>query len=415
MSGNQWGPPPGQQYPPQQPQQPWQQGPGYGGTPPPGRPPYQGPPQGPPYQGPPGYPGQPIPGQPQQFGWGAAPGGPRPPKKKGRGPLIAVLVVLGVLVIGGTALKALSSALKHNSDPVSEPSITTTYSPTEPTEPTEAPSTRGEPTTTQSTTQPTRPTASRQTTTTSKPTTNPGPSDSDLVVKNALYKTGVMSSVRCREVSARPSSAAGARANYKNLLGCLNKAWAPMVAKAGGRFRAPHVITFSGSVSSPCGTHSDANPPFFCGTNDTIYMNLTEDTGNYNRYPESYQKVWARMWMLHQMAHEYGHHVQNNMGILQAYARIRYERPNYAMELQDSRRLELQASCFSDIFIGANKSSYPVTGQSQVQWRWLIGHVTDLNNDHGDANNHQYWALRGYNARDPRVCNTWSASAGKVQ
>ncbi|HZX08453.1 neutral zinc metallopeptidase [Kribbella sp.] len=409
MSGNQWGPPPGQQYPPQQPQQPWQQGPGYGGTPPPARPPG------------PGFPGQPFPGpyhgpgQPQQqFGWGAAPGGPRPPKKKGRGPLIAVLVILGVLLIGGTALKAISSALKHASSPTSEPSVTTTYSPTQPTEPTEAPSTRGEPTTTQSTTQPTRPTASRQTTT-NTPTTKPGPSDSDLVVKNALYKAGVMSSVHCRESSARPATAAGARANYKNLLGCLNKAWAPMVAKAGGRFRAPHVITFSGSVSSPCGTHMDSNPPFFCGTNDTIYMNLTEDMGNYNRYSQSYQKIWARMWMLHQMAHEYGHHVQNNMGILQAYSRIRYDRPNYAMELQDSRRLELQASCFSDIFIGANKNSYPVTGQAQYQWRWLIGHTTDLNNDHGDANNHQYWALRGYNARDPRACITWSASAAKVQ
>ncbi|GAA1144036.1 hypothetical protein GCM10009630_48100 [Kribbella jejuensis] len=235
------------------------------------------------------------------------------------------------------------------------------------------------------------------------------------MLKNSLYRAGVMRSVRCRESSARPSTVAGAKANYRNLVGCLNRAWAPMVAKAGGRFRAPNVLVFSGSVSSPCGTHYDSNPPFFCGTNDTIYMNLTEDMGNYNRYPQSYQKIWARMWMLHQFAHEYGHHVQNNMGILQAYARIRYERPNYAMELQDSRRLELQASCFSDIFIGANRNSYPVTGQAQYQWRWLIGHVTDLNNDHGDANNHQYWALRGYNARDPRVCNTWAASAAKVQ
>ena len=81
----------------------------------------------------------------------------------------------------------------------------------------------------------------------------------------------------------------------------------------------------------------------------------------------------------------------------------------------NSRRLELQASCFSDIFIGANRRSYPVTGQSLFQWRWLIGHVTDNGNDHGDANNHQYWATRGYNARNPSVCNTFVASAAKVQ
>ena len=331
-------------------------------------------------------------------------------------------MLLFVLVAGVTALKVVSSALKGHDSSYAEPTTTSSYSPTEPTEstePTEAPSTANAPTApattaTTATTQPPRPTASRSTTT-STPTTNPGPTDSDLVLKNRLYKAGVMASVHCKESRARQSTVAGAKANYKNLLGCLNKAWAPIVTRAGGRFRAPHLIVFSGSVSSPCGTHEDSGPPFMCGDNDTIYMNLTEDIGNYNRYPQSYQKIWARMWMLHQIAHEYGHHVQYNMGILQAYARIRYERPNYDMELQDSRRLELQASCFSDIFIGSNRNSYPVTGQAQFQWRWLIGHVTDLNNDHGDANNHQYWALRGYNARDPRVCNTWAASAAKVQ
>jgi predicted metalloprotease len=362
----------------------------------------------------------PGPGQPQ-FGWGAPPGGPRPPKK-GRGGLIAVFVLLGVLVVGVVALKTVAYTLKHNDDPsYAEPTTTTSYSPTN--EPTEAPSAGPtstaptvQPTTTRPTTQAPRPTTSRSTTTaTSKPTTNPGPTDSDLVVRNRLYKAGAMASVGCKESKARPSTVAGARANYKNLWLCLNRAWAPLVTKAGGRFRAPSVQIFSGTITTPCGTHSDTGPPFFCGTTDTIYMNLTEDIGNYNRYPQSYQKVWARMWMLHQFAHEYGHHIQNNMGILQAYARIRYERPTYAMELQDSRRLELQASCFSDIFIGANRRSYPVTGQSLFQWRWLIGHVTDYANDHGDANNHQYWATRGWNARNPSACNTFVAPAAKVQ
>lgn len=336
--------------------------------------------------------------------------------------MVAVLTVLGLLIVGVVGLKTVSFLLKHNdSTTTSSPSIpTSSPTSTEPTEPTVGPSTRNvptatQPTTTRPTTRPPRPTTTRSTTT-SKPTTNPGPTDSDLVLKNSLYtKGGAMASVRCKESKARPSTAAGARANYKNLLACLNKAWAPIITKAGGHFRAPRLIAWSGSVTSPCGTYQDSYTPFTCSTNDTIYMNMTEDLGNYNRYSQSYQKIWARMWMLHQFAHEYGHHVQINMGIFQAYARIRYERPTEAMELQDSRRLELQASCFSDIFISANRSTYPVTGEAQHQWRWLIGHVTDLKNDHGDANNHQYWALRGYNARNPKACNTFAASAAKVQ
>jgi hypothetical protein len=51
-------------------------------------------------------------------------------------------------------------------------------------------------------------------------------------------------------------------------------------------------------------------------------------------------------------------------GILAANARMRYGAPTQAAELDGSRRLELQASCFGDIFIGSNKRTYPVTGQA---------------------------------------------------
>jgi predicted metalloprotease len=236
------------------------------------------------------------------------------------------------------------------------------------------------------------------------------------VARNKLYKVGAMSSVNCRESASRPSTAAGAQANYKNLLACLNRAWAPLVTKAGGRFKGPNVVAFSGSFQSPCGIGGSAGgPPFYCGNTRTIYMNLNEDMGNYNRYPQAYQKIWARMWMLHQFAHEYGHHVQALTGMLSASANLQYEAQTQAEELEVVRRKELQASCFSDIFIGSNKRSYPVTGQALYQWQWLIGHVTDLNNDHGDPKNHQYWATRGFNGRNPSVCNTFTASGARVQ
>ncbi len=44
----------------------------------------------------------------------------------------------------------------------------------------------------------------------------------------------------------------------------------------------------------------------------------------------NYNKVWARMWMLHQFAHEYGHHVQHLTGILDAKNNMRYEAPTQA-------------------------------------------------------------------------------------
>jgi predicted metalloprotease len=325
-----------------------------------------------------------------------------------------------VLILGVITLQVISSVLKHNGDDsYSAPVPTSTDSPTY--EPSETPSggTTTEPTTTAPTTTrtTTKPTAPRTTTRpTTRPTTNPGPSDSDLVLRSKLYKVGAMGSVNCRESKSRPATASGARANYKNLLACLNRAWAPLVTKAGGRFKGPNVVTFSGNFTSPCGIGGSANgPPFYCGGTRTIYMNLNEDMGNYNRYPQAYQKVWARMWMLHQFAHEYGHHVQALTGILQASANLQYEAQTQADELDVTRRKELQASCFSDIFIGSNRRTYPITGEALFQWKWLIGHVTDDGNDHGDAVNHQYWATRGYNGRNPSVCNTYASSAARTQ
>ncbi|MEU4603686.1 neutral zinc metallopeptidase [Kribbella sp. NPDC023972] len=357
------------------------------------------PPQGPPYGGQP------------QFGWGAPPGGPQPPRKKGGGGK-AVLVVLGVVVLGAVALFGVSNALSDNDNSYTRPSYSSSsYTPTY--GPSNTPSIKpnGPVKTT------TRPTATRPTAprTTSTPKPKPGPSDSDLVLRNKLYTAGAMKSVGCKESRSRPTNVAGARANYANLLACLNRSWPALVAKSGTNFRPPNVRIFSGRVSTPCGSRSDSGPPFYCGSNQTIYMNLTEDIGNYNRYTQAHQKVWARMWLLHQFAHEYGHHVQSRTGILAANHRIRYEAPTRAKELEHSRRLELQASCFADIFIGANRRTYPISGESMRQWRWLIGHVTDYANDHGDAGNHQYWATRGFNTRNPNSCNTFAASSARVQ
>ena len=349
-----------------------------------------------------------------------------PPKKNG-GAGKLVLLVLGLVVLGVVGLTVISGALKqHNRDYTNIPYPTTTYSPSS--EPSEQPS--AQPPTTQPTrtvvsvpppsTRPTatKPTATRptapRTTSTPRVKPKPQPSDLDIVARNRLYKAGTMGSVNCKESGARPATVAGARANYANLVKCLNRAWPALAARAGAKFRPPTVMSFSGSVSTPCGTWPDSGPPFYCPSNQTIYMNLSQDIGNYNARPENYNKVWARMWMLHQFAHEYGHHVQTLTGIFQANVNLRYEAPNQEAELQGSRRLELQASCFSDIFISANKRSYPLTGESLKQWRWLIGDTIDRLRDHGSTANHKYWALQGYNSRGPAICNTFTASAARV-
>ncbi|GAA3097762.1 putative metalloprotease [Kribbella aluminosa] len=388
-----YGPPPGQYPPPQQyvgPQQhagPPQQ--------------YAGPPQYPggPQYGPP--PGPPNWGPPQGRGFGFS---PPPPKKKSK----AVFVVVPLVVLfGAVGLFLVSAILKHNGhDTYTQPQPTATEYPTEPAT-TSAPAT-------------TRPTQPARTTTTTEPsttrTTPTGPSDLDLVARNKIYRSGVMSTVNCRESGARPSSAANARKYYTNLISCLVRAWPKQVRLAGGRFVPPNLVAFSGSATSPCG--GSAPSSFYCSSNRTIYMDAGSDIKYYQQYSNnSYAMAWVRAEMTDTVAHEFGHHVQNMVGILQADSNLRYEYSG-DKSLEMSRRLEIQATCFGNVFMGSNRSSYRISGAFKSQLDYLHSHQGDeygTQRDHGSRAIIPRWADAGFSTRSPRGCNTFTASPTYVR
>jgi predicted metalloprotease len=238
-----------------------------------------------------------------------------------------------------------------------------------------------------------------------------GPPPETVLKQNKLYSAGSMRSVGCRESGTPPSSQENARIYYNQIFGCLNRAWAPVVKRAGYKFQAPEVITWAGSIETPCGDYVRA---FYCGTNDTIYMKWDDDVNQYNKFPESYQKVYARMFTTFQASHEYGHHVQWMVGIGPAYNQL-WDQTSDQLEL--SRRLELQASCFAGVFDGANQPSYPITGEARYQWMYLVDHYGDEygeRRDHGSRKNHGPWSKGSFKSENPKSCNTWSASSARV-
>ncbi|MEU4193522.1 neutral zinc metallopeptidase [Kribbella sp. NPDC026611] len=394
--------------------------------PPPQGPQYPPPPQyGPPPQqyGPPSPQWGPPPAQQQQFGWGAPPGGPRPPKS-GKGPLIALAVILGVVLLGAVGLAVVSNILKHNGsdDPYYSSPTNSTSEYTPPAEtpsayPTDAPSTTAATSAPRTTaaprttrTQPARPTPTR--------TTPPPPSDLDLVARNRIYKSGVQASVGCREPAARPSTAGGAQRYYQGILACLNRAWPRQIVKSGGQVQAPRLVVFTGGqASSPC----SGNFPgaFYCGSNDTIYMDAGDDVTFWRQYGNvGYQQHYGRMRMADTVAHEYGHHVQEMVGIMEAQNRMRYEAGSEAAALQISRRTELQASCFGNVFLGSNRNSLGIKGDLKFQLDWLHAHQGDeygAQPDHGSREVLKVWTARAYASRNPASCNTFTASPQMVR
>jgi predicted metalloprotease len=378
-------------------QPPFAQQPGQTSYPPyqqPGQPQYQSPQYGPPQY-------TPAPVAPQQgpgFGWGPSfgppgpgggpgfqPGWGQPPKKKSKAP---IFLLLGVVVVGVVGLFVWNAVSKSSED---NPPVATrhyTPSPTATSEPTE------------------------------QPTTSPSqqPSDATVAAKNKLYNVGRMSTVNCREPRVRPTNTRNAAAYWAALKPCLDKSWAPLVAKAGYTFKSPRMTYWSGStITNPCGG-GVINVPFFCSANNMLYMKVDVFVKTYNEYPDAESKAYSRMWYSRSIAHEYGHSVQYMTGILQAASRMRYEATDYAGQLRMTRRMELQANCFAGVFLAANKSSYPINGMMLYVWRkWVVTAGDDPEEgDHGSKASQARFMGKSFNTGNPSTCNTFAAAAKNV-
>ena len=316
-----------------------------------------------------------------------------------------------MLLAGVVSLWIVGVVLKNNrhNDNVTQPAYTPTYEPTyfPTTAPTSAPVTTAP-----------RPTATLTSKTTPPPP--PRPSDTDVVTKNSFYGSGVQRTVNCRESGARATSAANARAYYTNVLTCLNRAWPAQVTVSKYRFRPPKLVSFTGPVQTPC--MGGAPSSFYCSSNETIYMDAKTDLQLYKRYSAYNNRTevlaYLRADMTDTVAHEYGHHLQNVTGILRASSNLEYQKSGDA-SLQMSRRLEIQATCLGNVFMGANKGSYKFTGLLKSQLDFLHANQGDEfgdgRRDHGSKAINPYWSNLGFNNRTPRVCNTYTASAALVR
>jgi predicted metalloprotease len=238
--------------------------------------------------------------------------------------------------------------------------------------------------------------------------------DTVTVKQNDFYQTGPLVSSKCEEPSYRPSTKAGVTKYAQAMLPCLNKSWAPTVREAGHEFRAPKLVLFKGdSPTTPCsGQTGDA---FYCGTDETIYLSWTTEV---EQYAES-DHTWARIDLAATVAHEYGHHVQQLVGILDASQSREDAASSEAGKLLESRRVELQAECLSAVYLGADADWFPVEGRIYDKWLWRAKHHGDEYSedhirDHGSRKSTATWSVRGFENPEPQSCNTFTAPAAKV-
>lgn len=87
--------------------------------------------------------------------------------------------------------------------------------------------------------------------------------------------------------------------------------WGKIFEQSNITYRQPKLVLFRGQVESACGLASAASGPFYCPTDERVYIDLSFCDQLKTRFG-----AYGDFAVAYVIAHEIGHHVQNLLGIL---------------------------------------------------------------------------------------------------
>ncbi|MFC3449784.1 neutral zinc metallopeptidase [Amycolatopsis speibonae] len=191
---------------------------------------------------------------------------------------------------------------------------------------------------------------------------------------------------------------------YRALIPCLERAWHPVLTQV-GEPRIPVSVNAEDVKNTACGLPPppDEALGFYCSDGTTIFVPLPR------QLERGGPDLLTQLFLL---AHEYGHHVQEQSGILSKHDLLYDEADGDQPKILElSRRLELQADCFSSMFL-ANAAGRGSIGAGLISQ--LKQSTFDDSDTHGSSKSAALWQKRGLNAKDTSACNTFAAPASEV-
>lgn len=174
---------------------------------------------------------------------------------------------------------------------------------------------------------------------------------------------------------------------------------------------------FTDLTNTGCGTASSQVGPFYCPLDQTIYIDL----GFYEDLRTRFGANGGPFAEAYVIAHEYGHHVQNLLGLLDK------AQQGDSGPQSNAVRTELMADCFAgrwaqgavetgfieeltaeDIKDGLDAAA--AVGDDRIQEN-LQGRVDPEAWTHGSAEARQRWFRNGYRASALEECDTFAAAS----
>jgi len=193
------------------------------------------------------------------------------------------------------------------------------------------------------------------------------------------------------------------------VLGSTEQVWGQVFQQAGAQYQRTTMVVYTNHDQSGCGAAQAAMGPFYCPTDQRIYIDpaFFEELSRRFGAPGDFAQAYV-------IAHEVGHHIQNLEGTLDR-AQAAQARLGKAQGNQVQVGVELQADCYAGVWaqrsgaleagdIEEGMRAAEAIGDDTLQ-KQTQGRVVPESFTHGSSAQRMEALRRGLSTGDPASCN----------
>jgi predicted metalloprotease len=201
----------------------------------------------------------------------------------------------------------------------------------------------------------------------------------------------------------------------KVVLADTEDVWGEIFKENGREYSNPKLVLFADQTPSGCGFSSSATGPFYCPSDEKIYIDLSFFDDLRTRF-----KAPGEFAMAYVIAHEVGHHIQKLSG---TFDKVEQQRQNLSESGYNklSVKMELQADFYAGVWANRDQKMKNILEKGDIEsalnaanaigddrlQKQSKGYVVPDAFTHGTSQQRMYWFKKGFETGDIKQGNTF--------